>query len=75
MKYEKKITKELIEKILSKGVKRMPQNPASKGYTPEQIRAFYYLPEKETLELLMQIEDEMSNVVNDVADLFKLVGQ
>jgi hypothetical protein len=73
MKYEKKITENLIEKILSKGVRDMPQNPASRGFTPEQIREFYYLPEQETLELLMDIEDEMSNVVNDVADLFKLV--
>lgn len=47
------------KQILSKGVKDMPQNPASQGYTKTQIRAFYYRPEEEMLEVMSQIEDSI----------------
>ena len=46
---DKKITDDFIEKILSKGVRDMPTNPAAQGYDERQIRAFYYLPEKQIL--------------------------
>ena len=57
MDYVKKITTDLIEKILSKGVRDMPQNPAAQGYDEKQIRAFYYLPEKQILITMSMIEE------------------
>ncbi len=53
------LTDTKIEQILSKGVRDMPQNPASQGYTKDQIRAFYYKPEAEMLEAMSQIEDSI----------------
>lgn len=53
------LTEERKKQILSKGVKDMPQNPASQGYTKDQIRAFYYKPEEEMLEVMSQIEDSI----------------
>lgn len=64
MEYKKQTTKELIEKILSKGVRDMPTNPGALGYTEEQIKAFYYIPEKNILILISNIEDEILRVVS-----------
>lgn len=64
MDYKKKITNELIEDILKKGVRDMPQNPGAQGYSERQIRAFYYLPEKETLAVMSEIEDELIKTIN-----------
>lgn len=64
MDYVKKITTDRIEKILSKGVRDMPQNPAAQGYNERQIRAFYYIPEKEILELLSGFEDDFSEMLS-----------
>jgi hypothetical protein len=55
--YEKKLTKEKIEEILLTGVKGMPQNPASQGYKADQIREFYYAPEKKILYILSELEN------------------
>ncbi len=66
MDYVKKITTDLIEKILSKGVRDMPQNPAAQGYDERQIRGFYYIPEQLTLKLLMEIEDSIEQFYNYV---------
>lgn len=51
------LTEERIQQILSRGVKDMPQNPASQGYTKDQIREFYYKPEELILEAMSLIED------------------
>jgi hypothetical protein len=64
MEYIKKVTQEIIEKILSKGVRNMPQNPSAQGLTAAQIREFYYVPEKMMLELIAELE-------NAVAEAFK----
>ena len=76
MGYVKKLTGELKEKIMSLGVRDMPQNPASQGYSAQQIREFYYLPENAILDVLMQIEDEIERVLkySNVDDLNALVG-
>ncbi len=76
MGYVKKLTGELKEKIMSLGVRDMPQNPASQGYDTQQIREFYYLPENAILDVLIQIEDEIERVLkySDVDDLNALVG-
>lgn len=68
MDYTKKLTTELLEKILSKGVRDMPQNPAAQGYDERQIRGFYYLPEKAILELIMDIESTIETVFKDIND-------
>lgn len=57
MDYIEKVTKDAIEKALAKGVINMPINPASRGYSQEQIRAFYYKTEEETLRLLQEVEN------------------
>lgn len=75
MEYKKKITEEIIEEILSKGVRDMPQNPASRGLALEQIRAFYYVPEEETLNLLLKIEEGIEEVINDIKYLFVIVDE
>lgn len=46
-----------INRILSLGVRDMPRNPASCGYTAEQIRAFYYRTEEEILKLIAKLEE------------------
>ena len=66
MDYIKKLTAVLVEKILSKGVRDMPQNPASQGYDERQIRGFYYIPEKEILNVIMEIEDDVKKVLDDI---------
>ena len=66
MDYVKKITTDLIEKILSKGVRDMPQNPAAQGYDERQIRGFYYIPEKEILNVIMDIETTLAQVFADI---------
>ncbi len=66
MDYVKKITTDLIEKILSKGVRDMPQNPAAQGYDERQIRGFYYIPEKEILNVIMEIETTLAQVLADI---------
>lgn len=66
MDYIKKLTAELVEKILAKGVRDMPQNPAAQGYDERQIRGFYYIPEKEILGVIMEIEATLSQVFTDI---------
>lgn len=66
MDYIKKTTSEIIEKILSKGVRDMPQNPAAQGYDERQIRAFYYIPEEEILKLIEQIENEIIKMFSNL---------
>lgn len=70
MEYIKKFTAEIIEKILSKGVRDMPQNPAAQGYSERQIRGFYYIPEKETIELVSEIEDNLSVLFSKTVGLY-----
>lgn len=66
MDYVKKLTSELVEKILSKGVRDMPQNPAAQGYNERQIREFYYLPEKLILEILMEMDNSLKEIFDDI---------
>ena len=66
MEYIKKVTQEIINKILSKGVKDMPQNPSAQGLTAAQIREFYYAPEKMTLELIAEIENAVAEAFNQI---------
>lgn len=68
MDYINKLTDELVEKILAKGVRDMPQNPAAQGYDERQIRSFYYIPEKEILNLIMEIETNIKKCFEKIAD-------
>lgn len=65
---DKKITDDFIEKILSKGVRDMPTNPAAQGYDERQIRAFYYLPEKQILIALSDIEDSIIKISSEIKE-------
>ncbi len=67
MEYIKKITKDVIERILSKGVKNMPTNPSAQGYDEEQIRGFYYIPEKMILEIVAEVEDALYKQIKENA--------
>ena len=66
MDYKKIITTALIEKILSKGVRDMPQNPAAQGYDERQIRGFYYIPEREILNTIKDIETSLEQLFEDI---------
>lgn len=65
MDYIKKVTKELVDNILSSGVRDMPQNPAGQGYTERQIRGFYYIPEEKILYLIGDIENDFLNLIEN----------
>ncbi len=66
MEYKKKLTQEDIEKILSEGVKNMPQNPAAQGYKQEQIRGFFYIPEEKILLKIMEVEDGIAEALKEI---------
>lgn len=62
--YEKKITPKVKEDILSQGVRNMPQNPASRGLSVDQIKKYYYQPEKEILDLIDEVETSLGDELN-----------
>ena len=64
--YVKIITNAIIEDILSQGVRDMPQNPASQGYSERQIRAFYYKPEKLIIEKLQAVESSLKDFLDGI---------
>ncbi len=67
MEYKILANEDAIKKILSKGVKNMPQNPAACGYKPDQIRKFYYETEELTLELMKAIEENIYKTIVNYA--------
>lgn len=66
--YAKKVLATFVEDILSQGVRDMPQNPASQGYSERQIRAFYYKPEKLIAEKLQEVEGAIKEYLDDLKD-------
>ena len=70
--YVAKINEDIILKALSVGVKNMPTNPASRGYSQEQIRAFYYKTEEEILRLLQKVE---GGVVEDSKAIWEAINE
>lgn len=64
--YVKIITDAIIEEIISQGVRDMPQNPASQGYTERQIRAFYYKPEQLIAQRLKEVEGAIKVYLDDL---------
>ncbi len=72
MKYKILANEDAIKKILSKGVKNMPQNPAACGYKPEQIRKFYYETEELTLELMKAIEENIYKIIVNYAAIVEV---
>lgn len=73
MSYTKKLSDGLIDKILAKGVRDMPQNPAAQGYSERQIRGFYYLTEEAILELINIIEDEIIIALKEKANSSEVI--
>ncbi len=66
MDYKKKVTTDFIENTLKKGVRDMPQNPGAQGYTARQIRGFYYIPEREILIAISNIEDDFIKLLEEL---------
>ena len=72
MEYKILANEDAIKKILSKGVKNMPQNPAACGYKPDQIRKFYYETEELTLELMKAIEENIYKFIVNYAAIVEV---
>lgn len=72
MEYKILANEDAIKKILSKGVKNMPQNPAACGYKPDQIRKFYYETEELTLELIKAIEENIYKIIVNYAAIVEV---
>lgn len=67
-KHKKILTPEKKEEILSYGVRDMPSNPASNGYSQAQIREFYYRPEEKIIDAVSTIEDVVIRNENKIEE-------
>lgn len=62
----KRITDDRIAEIINKGVKEMPSNPASRGYSQDEIRKYFYVPEEEILKEMQGLEEDLADKINKV---------